>query len=353
LFTKLHGKSGNLLWIGEQRRPIKRDRSSDLVMDSVINYYKSEEPRLAYRAGTLFLDNGAYTANMKGISLQVEKVIMVQESFRPDLTIPLDHPFRPDMSTSQMRKSWEKTKENILYWQSSTNLNGRLVPTLHAWSKKSLIGNLEWLGSHADSQYLALGSLVNPSFTKFAGFFGDRQPNKELIDMISFAISCVEKKSDFKVHLMGFGSSPLMLHLGYYIGARSTDSSGYRRKAAYGKIILPGTGERYVGITSSDFGVTSLSKSDLALLEKCTCPICKTNKYRLVDDWKARAIHNEHVMKEEAKTAERFLSMGAEIYERYLDNVVFSHSSLRYLWEYAKLRRKYYRISEVLFGEGT
>jgi len=352
--------ASNLLWIGEQRRPIKKDRSSDLVMDSVFNYYKSEEPRLSYKVGRLFLDNGAFTANMTGIELDIEKVIFVQETFKPDLTIPLDYPFRPGMSVSQMMKFWKRTTKNILYWQTSTNLNGKLVPALHTWDKKTLIENVEWLQKSADAEYVALGSIVNPQFTEYTGFFGDRQPRKELLDMICLALSCVEKKSDFKVHLMGFGSSPLMLHMGYYLGVKSTDSTGYRRKAAYGKIILPGTGERYVGETSTEFGVSAslqdgnpIRSRDLALLENCTCPVCMVNKYQLWADWRARAIHNEYVMKQEAKKAERFLALGIEVYEKYLDNVVFSHSSLKYLWEYAKLRRKYYRISEVLFDEGS
>lgn len=347
----------NLLWIGEQRRPIKRDRSSDLIMDSVFNYYKSKEPRLPYIVGQLFLDNGAFTANMKGIELDAEKVISVQETFRPDLTIPLDYPFRPGMSVSIMRKLWNKTAENVLYWQGSTNLKGRLVPALHAWDKKNLIENVEWLQKKADSEYIALGSIVDPKFAQYRGFFGDRQPRKELIDMICLALSCVDRLSHFKVHLMGFGSSPLMLHLGYYLGVNSTDSMGYRRKAAYGKIILPGTGERCIGETSTEFGVSiplhegnQRRLRDLALLDKCTCPICMVNKYQLWANWKARAIHNEHVMKQEAIKAERFLAIGIEAYEKYLDNVVFSHSSLNYLWEYAKIRKKYHRISEVLFG---
>jgi hypothetical protein len=55
-------------------------------------------------------------------------------------------------------------------------------------------------------------------------------------------------------------------------------------------------------------------------------------------------------MKQEAKIAENFLTMGIDTYEKYLDNVVFQNSSLKYLWEYTKFRKKYYRISEELFG---
>jgi 7-cyano-7-deazaguanine tRNA-ribosyltransferase len=345
-----------LFWIGECRRPIKKDRSKDLVMDSAINYYNKENPRLAYQPGKLFLDNGAYTAKMTGFDLDIERVISIQEQLDPDQTIPVDYPFTPDMSIPQMKKLWDKTAENVLYWQSSTSLAGNLVPALHAWDKRSLIENLLWLQKNADSDYVALGSIVNPQFGRFDGFFGDRQPRRELIDMLCFAIGSVERMSDFGIHLMGFGSSPLTLHLGYYLGIRSTDSSGYRRKAAFGKIVLPSTGERYVGGGSNDFGVCALDKSktysyDIAMLDKCTCPVCLENKYKLWTDWKARAIHNEYVMKQETKKAERFISVGVETYEKYLDNVVFSKSGLRYLWEYAKLRRKYYRISQLLFEE--
>jgi queuine/archaeosine tRNA-ribosyltransferase len=350
--------SNTLFWIGESKNPIKKDRSTDFVMDSAINYYNKEEPELRYKPGKLFLDNGAYTAQMTGMQLEVEKVIFIQEELEPDLTIPVDFPFRPGMGVPRMQKLWSKTAENVLYWQNSTNLKGKLVPALHAWDKKSLVDNLSWLQKNADSDYIALGSIVNPQFEGYEGFFGDRQPRKELVDMLCFALGAIEKKSDFSVHLMGFGSSPLMLHLGYYLGIKSTDSTGYRRKAAFGKIVLPGTGERYVGARTNDFGATALDNSktysnDIALLEKCTCPICLENKYKLWTDWKARAIHNEYVMKQEAKKAERFLLMGIETYEKYLDNVVFAKSGLKFLWEYAKLRRKYYRISQLLFEEDS
>jgi len=353
-----------LFWVGEQPSPVKKDRSSDLVMDSVINYYDSDLRKPSYQWGQLFLDNGAFTARMRGLSLDKERVIEVQESIDPDRTIPLDYPFTTGQTPRQMEKSWAKTKENVTYWQTSTRLRRKLVPALHAWNKKSLASNIRWLQRNADSDFLALGSIVGPSFGKFRGFFGDRQPSTELIDMLSLAISSISKLSDFKVHLMGFGSSPLTLHLGYYLGARSTDSAGYRRKAAFGKIVLPGKGERHVGddsMTGRDFGKNAMSirednprrEEDLEMLNRCACPICSTNADVLWVDWRARAIHNEFVMKEEANIAHRFLSLGRSTYEKFLDQVVFSRSSLKYLWEYAKLRRNYLRISDAMLEAGV
>ena len=143
-----------LLWVGEQKRPLKVDRKSDLVMDSVINYYEDKSPRIAYDPKKLFLDNGAFTANMQGLSLKAERVMEVQEAILPDKTIPLDFPFKTGMTINQMKKRWQKTRSNILLWQDSTKLRKRLVPSLHAWGKASLEKNVRWLQKHADSDML-------------------------------------------------------------------------------------------------------------------------------------------------------------------------------------------------------
>jgi len=149
---------------------------------------------------------------------------------------------------------------------------------------------------------------------------------------------------------MGLGSSPLTLHFGYYLGIESTDSAGYRRKAAFGQIILPGTGERYVGNNTATFGGgVAFTRHDMKLLHQCDCPICKINQDSLWDNWKARAIHNDHVMKKERKKAQKLIKAGIEVYEKYLDEI-YSRSSFKPLWEYTKLKKKYNSVSSVLFG---
>jgi len=339
-----------LLWIGESRNPIKINRVNDWVMDSVINYYNLESPKPLYNAGKLFLDSGAFTARQRGLFLDRGKVVAIQEEIMPDRAVPLDYPFIPGMSVQVMVKFWEKTRENILFWQNCTSLKNKIVPVLHAWSKRSMILNLKWLQREADTDMIMLGSLVGPDFTKFSGFFGDRQPRKELIDMISFGIEAAKRYTDFKVHITGLGSSPLMLHLAYYLGADSTDSAGYRRKAAYGKIVLPGTGERHVSDREVKFGKKKLDDGlELAWLSRCGCPICKQEPRLLLEDWRARAIHNEYVLKQEWKRAMELLNIGEDAYEEYLESI-YKRSGFANLWEYTKLRKRYARISEVLFG---
>ncbi|MEM2612826.1 MAG: hypothetical protein ABIM42_05830 [candidate division WOR-3 bacterium] len=340
-----------LLWIGEFKRPIKKNRKSDLVMDSCINYYRSSNPKLPYEAKKLFLDSGAYTARHLGVELARDKIIKIQELFMPDKAVPLDYPFTQGMSVLIMKKLWEKTKENIIFWQTSTRLKNRIVPVLHAWDKSSLISNLMWLQKEANADIIMFGSLVNQNFSEFSGFFGDRQPRKEIIDMIYLGIEAVRRYTNFEVHITGFGSSPLTLHMAYYLGAKSTDTAGYRRKAAYGKIILPGTGERYVDNRPAHFGVSKINDSlELTWLEKCECPICTSNPRLLLRDWKARAIHNEHVIKMEWWKAQNYISIGEDVYEAYLDRI-YAKSGLEYLWKYVKMRKRYARISQALFGD--
>ncbi len=321
----------------------------DYVMDSAVHYYSMRTPKLRYYPGKLFLDSGAFTATMKGLELDRERVAEIHERLSPDLVIPLDYPIKPGMPVDAMRDSWRKTCDNILYWLENTSLSKKTVPTLHSWDRSSLIRNVEWLARTCDSDYLAIGVIVNPEFTNFKGFFKDRQPRIEFIRMLAFAIEEVRRRTDFQVHVMGLGSSPLMLHIAYSLGVDSTDSAGYRRKAAFGKILLPGKGERYIGNRQGRFGRRHLTKRELELLSKCSCTVCTIDQSKLWHDWKARAIHNEYVLKAEAYTARELLLIGEDAYERYL-NKIFSTSKfgLEYLWKYVKLIKKYKRISSTM-----
>ncbi|MCC6019137.1 MAG: hypothetical protein LM601_08900 [Candidatus Verstraetearchaeota archaeon] len=331
-----------ILWIGEQDSPLKENRTEDDVTDSAYNYYKKKEPKLLYRPRRLLLDSGAFTSAMRGIQLSRDKVAYIQERLNPDLAIPLDYPFKPGMSLQEMRIAWEKTKENMLYWQYNTSLSGRVMPTLHSWNDNSLRQNLRWIEKHIDSDYIALGVIVDEDFTRFQGFFKDRQPSPSIIRSIYRAISIIKKESDFKVHIMGLGSSPLMLHIAYFMGTDSTDSSGCRRKAAYGKIILPGTGERYVCNIAGKFSRRKLTYFEQELLNTCQCEICKNDPQLLYVNWKARAIHNEYVIKKEVEKAKALLNEGRDKYEKILDDM-FSKSKygLQYIWRLVKLLTKY------------
>ncbi len=334
--------SQTILWIGEKKLGKFVD-SSDNVMDSLYFYLGDSFPRVRYPYNRLFLDNGAYSATRKGLELDPERVKDIQEDINPDLTIPLDYPFAAGMSKNVMQRRWCRTRNNYIEWQETTSLNGRLVPILHAWSVHSLISNVIWLQKHADTDLVAIGSLVCFGYDKYKGYFGDRQPRKELVDMIINAVQAIRKYSDFKIHISGFGSSPLTLHLGYFCGINSTDTTGYRRKAAYGKINLLGTGDRHIGRKGARWGARTLDEKEKQLLLKCKCPVCKNDQSRLWISWEARAVHNKYILKVEEKRAKEYLEAGRGAYQTFLDNM-FRETGLSYLWKYAKTRINYQPI---------
>jgi queuine/archaeosine tRNA-ribosyltransferase len=329
-----------VLWLGEDGSRIIQDHSEDDVMDSAIYYYEEDEPRVKYKYSRLFLDNGAYSANRKGIELNREKVIELQETIWPNLTIPLDFPFKTGETINVFRKKWTKTVHNIIYWQSSTRLKGRLAPALHGWSWESLRQNAILLQKISDSDTVCLGSLVNEHFVEKKYYFGDRAPSREFVLMLFKAIKIVKENTDFKVHIMGCGSSPLSLHIAYWLGADSLDSSGHRRRAAYGNIILPGTSDRYVGGRDGKFVTKTLSQSEKQMLSDCGCPVCRKNPRLLWENWEARAIHNRYVIKREREMAEEWLSQGRGAYEEKLESM-YRKSGSYALWRLARMLIKY------------
>jgi queuine/archaeosine tRNA-ribosyltransferase len=329
-----------VLWLGEDGSRIIQDHSKDDVMDSAIYYYEEDEPKVKYKYFRLFLDNGAYSANRKGIELKREKVIELQEKIWPDITIPLDYPFRAGETISIFKRKWIKTVHNIIFWQSSTRLRGRLAPALHGWSWDSLRKNALLLQKTCDSDMICLGSMINASFFKKRYYFVDRVPSREFVSMLFKTIKIVKENTDFKIHVMGCGSSPLSLHMAYWLGADSVDSSGHRRRAAYGNIILPGISDRYIGGREGNFISRRLTKSEIRLLSRCKCPICSEDPRLLWKSWEARAIHNRYVIKLERDRAEKWVSQGKEVYEEKLE-AMYRQSGSYSLWRLARMLVKY------------
>jgi len=286
-----------IFWIGENSNPVKKDRLNDYIMDSVINYITIDSPELPYKAKHVFLDNGAFTARTQNLTLDPFKILDLQEKLSPSKVIPLDFPFLPVDTIVKMK--------------------------------------------------------ITKNFSSENHFFGDRQPTKDLIEMLSNAISRTQELTDFKTHVLGIGSSPLMLNIIYYLGAESTDSAGARRKAAYGKIVLPGRGERYLGDGTASFGRNKKSdkKQRQQILDElknsCSCEICRNNPNLLETDWKARAIHNEHVLKKEVETIQRLMSQGIDVLERYMEGI-FEKSSFNYLYKFAKQKKRYHNICTLI-----
>ncbi|MBD3215027.1 MAG: hypothetical protein GF311_20615 [Candidatus Lokiarchaeota archaeon] len=347
-------------WAGELGTNYIKGIKHNNVMDSVYNYLEVENPVIKYPFENLFLDNGAFSIfknNFSGkkqkIEIDINNIIDIQETFKPKYTVPFDYPFQTDMTIKQMESNWSNSKDNIIYWQDCTNLD--LIPALHGWNKNSLKKNLEFLQKN-DFNYIALGSTFILK-DNFKGYFGDRQPNKNVYEAFLY-LSSLAQKYGMDLHIFGIGSSPLSYHIAAFCEIKSSDSSGYRRKAAYGKIILPGTGERYAGNGSASFGVNRnkgldfnniFSENEKKKLENCNCPECRKiskHSYRrwkhLCSDWKYRAIHNKWIMEQEEQMSKNLIEKGWDVYEMFIEEMMET-SGLKWLWDFVKeMKPKYF-----------
>ncbi|MEM3433315.1 MAG: hypothetical protein QXP27_03965 [Candidatus Methanomethyliaceae archaeon] len=108
------------------------------------------------------------------------------------------------------------------------------------------------------------------------------------------------------MHVFGVGGTTTM-HLMFALGVDSLDSVGWRLKAGYGAIQLPGLGDRFTG-THCRKGRTLLLEDEGAkeALAECQCPVCrecKTLESRLIAlerSFNNRALHNAWVFVNEA-----------------------------------------------------
>ncbi|MCC6004024.1 MAG: hypothetical protein LM590_06750 [Thermofilum sp.] len=329
-----------LLWITEGPKPVIRERSSDYVMDSAINYLQYSTIERKYIALKLLADSGAYTAARKNMNLDPHRVLEIQQRLKPDICIPLDYPFMPWMTIKEIQERWRLTIENTRVWIETLNKKIEVMPIIHALGRRNLLETIKIISDIAgNSEYLAIGTIAF-SIDSLKGYLGDRQLSVDFINALVEAMRVAKNDYGYKVHVAGFGSSPLTIHLAIYMGIDSTDSSGFRRRAAYGKILLPGRGERYVGKGDARFGVTRLTPQEMRLLERCDCPVCRRDPSLLWRDWRARAIHNEWILKRSWQEGVHMAQEDMEKYERFID-MMFENSSLRYIWKYVKIKRKY------------
>lgn len=348
-------------WAGELGNNFIEGIKHGNVMDSVYNFLKSDEPKIRYPYENLFLDNGAfsifknnYNKKKEEVRINLDEIIDIQEKLKPKYTIPFDYPLDPQMNIITMEQNWQKTVKNIDYWTDCTNLT--LIPALHGWNKISLNKNLHLL-QKKDFEYIALGSTFILK-EKFKGFFGDRQPHKNIYEAFLY-LSSLAKNLDIDIHVFGLGASPLTYHFAAFCEIKSSDSSGYRRKAAYGKIILPQTAERYAGNGNATFGLKTkfgltyekiFSEDEKKKLAECKCPECRKlskHGYRrwkhLSSDWKIRAIHNKWVMEQEEKISHELIQKGWSTYEEFIDQMM-QNSRLKWLWNFIKeAKAKYFQ----------
>jgi tRNA-guanine family transglycosylase len=268
--------------------------------------------------GPVTMDSGGFFFMMKKVlNVHPQEILELYELSKPDFGVVLDHPLEPNLSYYQRKKRLLKSLENTKYMlHAERNKNPELIPVVHGYSKRTIAWYIKALHKIGEFETYGIGSLVPSVFnSKGAGGINN------VVKIVSYIRKLLPEK---KIHVFGIGST-ITMHLMFYTGANSIDSSSWRTKAAFGAIQLSGIGDRYITSKKRNRKYRDLSKTEGKILDQCKCPVCKKEGLeKLKTSFKARALHNSWVFQKEVETARKLTKNGE--YEEYVQDILSKSS---------------------------
>jgi len=265
----------------------------------------------------VYLDNGAfYFLRKKGKAERKLYERFVREAEPDWWPIPFDAIPTPKMSLAAQRRCLNQTMEVNLAYQ-----HDGFVPVIHVC--RLLNEYVEELRAHpklSKKAGIALGGIV-PNLL--------RSQNALSFDEILRGLRHVRDIFQGKdVHVFGIGGTAT-LHVAALLGIDSIDSSGWRNRAARGLIQMPGSGERMVANLGKWRGRVP-TEEEWAVISRCRCPACRRDgldglKTDGIAGFCCRAVHNLHVLLEEARWVKKHIAAGsyAKNFRRRLDNSTY------------------------------
>ena len=264
--------------------------------------------------GPIMMDSGGFLFMKKRVlDVRPEAILELYEESKPNFGVVLDHPLSPTLGAHIKKRRMLTTLENTqIMLRLKKGSNPELIPVIHGYSLESINWYLDKLNEIGDFSVYGIGSLV-PSVFASKGAGG--------IYNVLKVVSAVRKALPEKIiHVFGVGST-LTMHLMFYVGADSVDSSAWRTKAAFGAIQLPGTGDRYISLRKKHKHYPQLRQEELRILDECKCPACKGEGLEgLRKSFTMRALHNAWVHQREIEKVRKLVSEGE--YERYVKEVI-------------------------------
>lgn len=196
--------------------------------------------------------------------------------------------------------------------------NQPLLFVVHGWTHKELKASLKFAkseGSIALGSYFAMLALpanltmrIMPGVWPEGTLQGEMQ--KQIIKRFLNFDEILQHDPDIadaRVHVLG-ATGANSSHVAWFMGLEQTDSSSWRKKAAFGKIALPGIAEIGISGRKTTFGVMKWQERFDALLRACECPVCNGHTLPermeiLKNSFQMRAVHNAWIYLEERNVA--------------------------------------------------
>jgi len=307
--------------------------------------------------GPIMMDSGGFQFQKKEtIDINPLSIMDLYEKSKPDIGVVLDHPL--DLISEK------KNGERLISTMKNTGImlknNGNVVllPVIHGYAADDINQLIEYIKDMiGDPVLIGVGSLVplikalngRKEFIMSKESIVERMGPPKAKALTGFYMVEIVKliRREFPrsfLHVFGVGGVTTM-HLMFSLGVDSIDSIGWRLKAAYGAIQLPGVGDRFVSPKKRKR--TKLSEKDLILLEKCECPICRQQKLarrmELLDNadpstFCNRAIHNAWVFQQELKEARNMIEKNC--YFKHVEKKL-GRSPMRKFFDYVFADKKF------------
>ncbi len=221
------------------------------LLINALEVRKNPRAALSYE-GELWIDSGGYQILRKNLNIDVRDIQNIYREIDAQLYFALDVPPSPQDSPAVAKKKFEKTYRNWLKMSKKLEV----VPVLHIYREMGMF--MKYLEKYLDAPALAIGGAVPYVLTTRGVPRGSRQMALSLI---------AEARRSYRGHLHVFGlGSPSITPILRAIGVDSTDTATWRLKAAYGKVILPGGGERHVTGRDVKFGKAKPKDGELSQL---------------------------------------------------------------------------------------
>lgn len=247
--------------------------------------------------GPLMVDSGGFALLMnpkarwtlRDVSTAIEKI-------DADIFVNLDFPpAKGDRAEDRRRKIIRSTKNfDSLFERFPSKI---IMPVVHGRTVSEIEFSVRLLArQQTDLPWVGLGGIVP--------LLQHRNVSREISSMgpEAFIAKALEVIRSFNprthIHAFGAGGTRTFPAL-FALGADSADSIGWRQAAGFGSIFLPLKSQRTIRWNESKkVPRKQLDDSDIAQLERCECPICRSTGSieaqlsLLRNDFHNRSIHN-------------------------------------------------------------
>lgn len=207
----------------------------------------------------LWIDSGGYQFIKRNVQVTAYKLARLYREIDADYYVSLDYPPSPGDTPEIRALKIARTISNFIEmrrWLRGIVEEGRLVPVFHIAVGEALRLQMNVYMSHALTA--AVGGLIP--------YLMQRHGKGSRLKALLF-MALVKKLWDGRVHAMGLASAA-MIPILKALGIDSGDTQTWRLKAAFGKVVIPGIGERHVSGRKVSFGPAVLKDEEREVFTK-------------------------------------------------------------------------------------